>query len=277
MRKTIISLLMISVLLVSVGFVMAVKPAGNLGAQKVSWYLSADVMPVPPYGSRDIPGSDTASKLIVNQPNGATEVTITGAMNGLDSNTEYTVYLSKGYTLNKKWSVTGTWVIAVNNGAYIHDYTFTMTSLPDGTFTGIGGYPAGSDPYTYDEIVTEGEIVGDTISFTATYQNGYVWHATGKINSGGELVEGRGDSGVSEWHSTSGVATYTMMGSGWSGLFTSTVQPFTFTTDDYGAGSWHLNLRDSDFLGGLNNYKLSVWINRGGTMLISDNFDVVVD
>ena len=76
-----------------------VKPTGNLaGAKEVDWNLSGDVMPVPPYGSFDIEGSDIASKLIVNQPNGNVEVTVTGVMKGLDPNTTYTVILSNGYT-----------------------------------------------------------------------------------------------------------------------------------------------------------------------------------
>ena len=71
---------------------LAKKPAGNLaGNVKVPWNLSADVMPVPPYGSADIPGSDTASKLNVNQPNGKIEVTMTGVMKGLSANTTCTV------------------------------------------------------------------------------------------------------------------------------------------------------------------------------------------
>ncbi|GAI99267.1 unnamed protein product, partial [marine sediment metagenome] len=137
MKKVIVFILIVALILfVTPGIVSAAKPAGNLaGAQKVNWNLSAAVMPVPPYGSRDITGSDTASKLIVNQPNGNTVVTITGAMNGLNPNTTYTVYLSKGYA--------------------------PMTS--------------------------------------------------------------------------------------WSGLFTSTVPTFTFTTNDSGSGSWHLNLRDDNF------------------------------
>jgi len=145
---------------------LAVKPAANLaGNVKVPWNLSADVMPDPPYGSIDIPGSDTASKLNVNQPNGSTEVTITGAMNGLVADTTYSVYLSKGY------------------------------------------------------------IVDTT----------------------------------------------------WPGLFTSTVPTFTFTTDEFGAGSWHINMRDSDFVAP-GSYDLSVWINAaGGTLLISDTFVVVVE
>jgi hypothetical protein len=236
-------------------------------------------MPVPPYGSRDIPGSDIASKLIVNQPNGKVQAMATGVMNGLNPDTTYTVYLSNPYTLDtKRWDVTGTWVITVDNGAYPHDYTFTMTSLPDGTFTGIGGYPAGSSSYVFDEVVTDGKISGNTISFTANYyQNGvstgYVYHATGTIAGNGTL-SGTGDAGVYEWHSTSGKATYTLIGSGWTGLF-NTQQPFTFTTDDTGSGSWHVNLRASDLRTGVN--KLSVWINgAGATILVSDVFTVTV-
>ena len=45
---------------------------------------------------------------------------------------------------------------------------------------------------------------------------------------------------------------------GWPGLFTITVQPFTFTTDACGAGSWHVNLRADDLNAGSNN--LSVWV-----------------
>jgi len=147
--------------------VQAVRPDENLaGAEEVVWNLSGDVMP-PPYGDHNIPGSDTASKLIVNQPNGNTEVTITGVMNGLNPDSEYIVYLSK------PWEPGDTW---------------------------------------------------------------------------------------------------------WNGLFTDTVQPFNFTTDAYGAGSWHINLVDSDFPGP-GTYALSVWINTWDdwTLLISDNFQVVVD
>lgn len=171
MKKLAALLLVVAALLfVFAAPVQAVKPDENLAAaEKVVWHLSADVMPSPPYGYYDIPGSDTASKLIVNQPNGNTEVTITGVMNGLNHYTVYTVYLSK------PWEPGDTW---------------------------------------------------------------------------------------------------------WNGLFTDTVQPFTFTTDAYGAGSWHINLVDSDFQNEPGTYALSVWINVyavDATLLISDNFQVVVD
>ncbi len=73
----------------------AAKPAGNLaGAVKIPWNLSGAVMPVPPWGLSDIAGSEAASKLIVNQPLGTTQVTITGAMNGLAPNTNALVIVA---------------------------------------------------------------------------------------------------------------------------------------------------------------------------------------
>jgi len=79
------------------------------------------------------------------------------------------------------------------------------------------------------------------------------------------------------WESISGQATRMHIGNtSWTGQFGDTV-PFKFTTDDSGSGSWHINLRDSDFPDSGSSYTLSVWINKGGTILISDNFTVVVD
>ena len=263
-----------------------VKPGGNLaGAVEIPWNLSADVMPVSPYGpygTMDIPGSDSASKLIVNQPNGAVEVTITGAMNGLNPNTTYTVYLSKEYTKYSPINITGTyeWLVL---GTYLHDMIID-TQNPDGTFSGTGGYPAGSFPYTSSgqtpEIIT-GQVMGNQIDITFTttylgpYAPGYTVTVSGIIDSNGEM------SGNSpwEWHTTVGQVTLASGSTGWPGLFNPTTVPaFTFTTDEFGAGSWHINLRDSDFPPAGGTYTLSVWINEAGsTMLISDTFQVIVD
>lgn len=281
MKSKVLALcLIVAAVLLFAAPALAAKPAGNLaGAEKVMWNLSASVMPVPPYGSRDIPGSDTASKLIVNQPNGNTVVTITGAMNGLNPNTTYTVYLSKGYTPYVPLDVTGTYTWLVLD-TYHHDLVIT-TQNPDGTFSGTGGYPAGSSPYTdpgqTPEIIT-GQVTGNQITFTTTYSGpynpGYSATVSGTIATDGSM------SGNSpwEWHTTSGAATLASGSTGWPGLFTSTVQPFTFITDEYGEGSWHVNLTDSDLPTGGPEYYLSVWINEAGrTMLISDTFSVTND
>lgn len=277
MRKILSIVLGLALVLCSTGTIYAKGAADNsAGAVKVKWNLSGAVMPVPPYGLVDIPGSDTASKLIVNQPNGKVEANLTGVMNGLNPNTEYTVFLSNGYTkytplVTPNVVGTYTWLVL---GTYAHDL-FITTQNPDGTFTGTGGYPAGG-PYQTTENVT-GQVVGTTITFTVTYLGpyspGYSVTVSGTIAPDGSM------SGTLpwEWHTTSGAATLASGSTGWPGLFTNTITPFTFTTDAYGAGSWHVNLKNGDFPLGLGTYTLSVWINgAGGTMLVSDVFQVVV-
>ena len=285
MKKIIISAIIIVSLLVTVGTVFAVKPAGNLaGAVKVPWNLSAEVMPVPPYGSQDIPGSDTASKLIVNQPNGNTEVTITGAMNGLNPDTTYTVYLSKEYEpyIYTGWNITGAWVLRLHYGNSIYDHDVVINVHSDSTFTGTGGYPAGGEPYNYpyNETITGTiNVTSGEVTIHSDYQNGYFYDATGTIAPDGTMSGTWKGSGqpLYTWESIDGHATNHTGDIGWPGLFTSTVPQFTFMTDEYGAGSWHVNLKDTDFSGS-DTYNLSVWINgAGGTMLISDNFEVTVD
>jgi hypothetical protein len=188
------------------------------------------------------------------------------------------VFLSKEYTPYVPIDITGTYTWLVL-GTYHHDMEIT-TQNPDGTFSGAGGYPAGSYPYTSSgqtsEIIT-GQVNGNLISFTTTYNGpynpGYSVTVTGTIAADGSM------SGNSpwEWHTISGAVTLASGSMSWPGLFTSTVQPFTFTTNEYGEGSWHINLRDANFPG-QGDFTLSVWINEAGsTMLISDNFEVHVD
>jgi len=140
------------------------------------------------------------------------------------------------------WDVSGDWVISVNSGAYLHDYTFTMTSLEDGTFTGAGGYPAGANPYIFDEIVINGQVNGDNVSFTANYYQGgnptgYSWTATGTIDSSGEM-SGTGTSGVSVWSSTSGAAEKVYDMCYWD-YFVKIVTPSTSNGDYLEAGVWY--------------------------------------
>jgi len=153
-------------LFAAVGTAMAVKPAGLGGAQTYAWHLSGAIMPVPPYGSRDVLGSDTASKLIVNQPNGNTEVTITGVMNGLNPNTTYTVYLSKLYSPYTGWPGFFTSTVPA--------FTFTTGSdgsgswhlnLTDANF-------AGSSTYTLSVWINGGGytiLISDNFQVTVSY------------------------------------------------------------------------------------------------------------
>ena len=261
-----------------------VKPEGLGGAQTYAWNLSGAVMPVPPYGLADITGSDTASKLIVNQPNGAVEVTITGVMNGLTPERTYTVFLAREYIPFIRWDLKDTWGLQFYlNGAASNAHDIIISDqLPDGTFSGVGRFPAGG-PYisTYNQTIT-GIVTSGVVTFHSTYPNlGYeYWYTvTGEISKRGTMMSGtwidiRDNTGT--FSSLYGAATSINGGSTWyTGLFTNTIQPFTFVTDADGSGSWHVNLRDSDFPGP-GTYTLSVWINNG-TILISDNFEVVVD
>jgi len=261
-----------------------VKPTGNLaGAEKVPWNLSADVMPVPPWGLHDISGSDTASKLIVNQPNGNTEVAITGAMNGLDPNTEYTVCLSNAWSTTEKWNIVGDWSLRfMFGGAYEHDMTVTFQNMYTGKFSGTGHSTNQSTPKTWD-IQGTSKVTGDIITLDLIYTGsgaGYTVKAIGTIDSNGNIVSGTWSSSAGQngtWSSYLGQATKETVGNGYPGQFPGQVR-FTFTTDEYGAGSWHLNLRDEDF-SGAGDYPLSVWINVNepwATILISNNFTVKV-
>ena len=146
MKKLILPVIAIVSLLALTGMALAAKPAGNnAGAQKVAWNLSAAVMPVPPYGSSDILGSDTASKLIVNQPNGKVQAMVTGVMNGLLPDTTYTVYLSNPYTpyVSTGWNIVGSWVFRAEYYGGIYDHDVVINSQTGNTFSGTGGYPAG--------------------------------------------------------------------------------------------------------------------------------------
>ena len=264
---------------------MKVKPTGNLaGAEKVPWNLSVDVMPVPPWGLHDIPGSDTASKLIVNQPNGNVEVAVTGVMKGLNPNTEYTVCLSNAWSTSEKWNIVGDWSLRfmLGTGIYDHDMIVTFQNMYTGKFSGTGYSTTQSTPKTWD-IQGTSEVVGSTITLDLIYTTagaGYTVHAVGTIGGTGEIISGTWLSSSNQsgtWSSYSGQATKETVGNGYPGQFPGQVR-FTFTTDEYGAGSWHLNLRDEDF-SGEGDYPLSVWINVNvpwATILISNNFTVKV-
>lgn len=276
MKKYLSMVLGLALVAIFAGQVFAAKPDTNkASAQTIDWNLSADVMPVPPYGSRDIPDSDTLSKLIVNQPNGNTEAAITGVMKGLKPNTTYTVYLSKEYTpYSEFWDVTGTWGIAINylGNDYVHDTTITKIG---NSLEGFLVYPGNT------KKITSGTVTGNTITIVAEYVQNVPGTVTlnGTIDSNGMMSGTWSDTwgGLDRsgtWSTTGGPATKITSGSlGWPGLLSEKIPAFTFSTDDLGAGSWHINLKKS--LGITGEKSMSVWINGdGATLLISDPFSV---
>jgi hypothetical protein len=215
------------VLLISVP-AFAAKPAANLaGAVKIPWHLSGTVMPVPPYGSGDIPGSDVASKLIVNQPNGNTEVTITGVMNGLTPNKEYTVYLSPGYAPYVPANIDTSWVASFSLDG-VNVVSAYDINLANGTAT----YPAGSlGPYPYTWSGITYSFSGNTFNLTSTYDSvadpaagGCITHMSGTIAGDGSIIGTWNDNYPNSagsrngfWTAPSGTAVQASGSTGWPG------------------------------------------------------------
>ncbi len=271
MKKIILSIITIVSLLSITGTTLAVKPAGNLAAaQKIDWNLSGAVMPLP-WGQHDIIGSDTASKLIINQPNGNTEVAITGVMNGLMPNSTYQVYPSNAWS----WNVTGSYVIdLVYSGAHYTEYL--VLHQTGNTITGTSLALAGNaSPWT----IESGSVTGNTINFLAHFNASPTLHATfsATIDTDGSMINGSWadvppGTRSGSWTTTSGLA----IDHGYPGLFGG-LQMLPFQTDEFGTGSWHINLRNENFTVS-GTYHMSIWVNQpGATILVSDNFDVVVD
>lgn len=257
---------------------VAAPASAQGGAQKFGWHLSAAVMPVPPYGAGDIAGSDSASKLIVNQPDCQDKLNITGVMNGLNPNTEYTVYLSKTYAPYQLANVAGNWTFNFElGGIYPHSVTLNQSGA---NVTGGGTYPVGG-PQQYAWTIDSGQVSGNTFNFTAHYTVGAdalspltVMNVSGNILSDGSLSGTWNDNYAGGYRTgsftaTGGSAEQQSGGAGWPG-FVGSASAFTFTTDSLGAGSWHYNLSPiADF---------SVWINGvSGTILISDNVALKTD
>ena len=134
--------------------------------------------------------------------------------------------------------------------------------------------------------IDSGSVIGNAISIVAHYTA----DVTAILTLDGTIAPDGSMSGTwldtwgalnrtGTWSSTSGAAVETYSSTSWPGLFNASAVPtFTFTTDEFGAGSWHINLRDAVF-SGPETYELSIWINVPGvaTILISDNFVVEVD
>lgn len=252
---------------------LATKPdSKDNGAKFYNWYLSSSVMPVPPYGSADVIGSDTASKLIVNQPNGKVKTMLTGAMKSLKPLTIYTVYLSKGYTpyeITENWNVTGIHKISLTIGST--PYTEYLKLEQSGnTLTGSLALDEAQtqSKWNIDTATINGEIVEIYAHFGSNTNMKLVMNGTissdGTISGNWHDIDWNTRSG--NWSTSSGAAKKIVTGdTTWPGLIAG-VNPFTFTTDEFGSGSWHYNFKDES------PEELSVWINgAGGTILISDS------
>lgn len=269
MKKFLFTVLAIS-LLTTAGIASAKEPKGiKQGNQKIDWNLSGAVMPVPPYGLSDIIGSDTLSKLKVNSNQGS----IKGKMKGLTANTTYTVYVSKPYVpyVCAGWNVAGSYTMDL---LYLSNHYVYALTLNQSGATISGNL---NDPYLPGNLPVNGTINGNAVTFSVNYGSGSVQGVrtfTGTINVSGFLSGSWNETGTEQgsatWSTTSGAAIKNCSGStGWTGLLTEKIQPFTFTTNADGEGKWKVKINDNDLTKPVD---FSVWINgAGGTILISDN------
>ena len=97
--------------------------------------------------------------------------------------------------------LTGTWLLDVNSGAYMHDM-FILTQDSSGVLTGTGGYPV-SGPYNAGQDWTlTGQLTGTSVTLNITYTNGYNAVLTGTVNLDWNSMNGTGTSGVATWVAT---------------------------------------------------------------------------
>ena len=256
------------------------------GAVFYDFYLSGDVMPVPPYGSLDIEDSDVRSKLIVNEPNGTNAATVTGVMKGLLPETEYMVYVSNGYVpynVTDEWNVVGDYVLELHVGTATYAHDVSITSQEDGVITGTDGYPAG-ETYTHGGTL-EGEIDGNNVTFTVEYtlgNVGYIYNVMLEIDEDGFLTGTWQNGGTGDWLELvvlEGQAVKVTEGnSSWTGLLNADLLPaFSFMTDEEGHAGWHVNIPWEAVVCEEGYFEFSIWINSivpSGTLLISESIMV---
>ncbi|MBN2558465.1 MAG: hypothetical protein JXB33_06915 [Clostridia bacterium] len=253
------------------------------GAEKYDFYLSGEVMPVPPYGGSDIEGSDERSKLIVNQPNGGAIANVTGVMKGLLPNTEYMVFISKGYTpFNAlKVNLVGQYLMnyyLVNEAGALYPHELVITKQnEDGSFEGTGVGLSDSKI----EVIT-GTIEGLTVHLHSAYVDslgvptGYYYDAVIAIAVDGTMsgtwVDSSANTGVVK--SAGPVDVDVQSGdTAWPGLLNPALLPFTFMTDEEGHASFHINLAKEMVVFVEGEAQFSVWINSlspAATVLISE-------
>ena len=253
------------------------------GAEKYEFFLSGDVMPSPPYGLSDVEGSDEKSKLIVNQPNGKPIANVTGILKGLMPDTEYTVYIGKGYLPFMPLEVDFM-------GEYLMDYRLTTTdgaSYPhtlvitlqneDGTFEGYG---EGLNDGVLEEVY--GTIVGNVVTLHSDYvveyggaTTGYYYDVVITIDETDGSMEGTWVSSAAQTgfvYSDGPVDITSESGDDWfPGLLTPELPAFTVMTDEEGHVSWHVNILCEMVECIEGEIEFSIWINGpGGTLLISE-------
>ncbi len=93
------------------------------------------------------------------------------------------------FAATPNWNVSGSWIFDYhyNGGVNLHD--MTLNQDPTGAITGSGGAFSGVTPYQYPWTIDNGQVDGDSITFTAHYTAtvNCSFTATGIIASGGSM------------------------------------------------------------------------------------------
>lgn len=171
------------------------------------------------YPANPVAGANTLETVVRNYPYGTTDpkVNPTGLIYKMDYQyqlvTTETAWGAGSQFAGANWAtyftyavqgiLTGTWLLDVNGGAYMHDM-FIVSQSSSGALTGTGGYPASGPPYAagYDWTLT-GQLTGNSVTLVIIYTNAYTTTLTGTVvvpswNS----MSGTGTSGVIAWVAT---------------------------------------------------------------------------
>jgi hypothetical protein len=166
-----------------------------------------------------------------------------------------------------------------------YDHDIEITSQVDGVLKGTGGYPAGEE-YTVEEEIT-GTIEDNVVTLHSRYVEvggeGYYYDVELTIDSDGTLdgtwISNGEDIDSGRILAVDGKTTETAEGdTGWPGILNSEMLPaFTFTTDEDGHASWHVNIMEDmiEYLDG--EAEFSVWINSSTNRTVLISKTVVIE
>lgn len=108
------------------------------------------------------------------------------------------------FTYDVQGILTGTWLLAVNEGAFMHDM-FIVIQDSSGVLTGTGGYPASVSPYSITWVLINSSVTdsGDVV-LTLDYDgSSYEATLTGTVDPDWDRMSGGlGTGGVTSWVAT---------------------------------------------------------------------------
>ncbi|MFC1789775.1 hypothetical protein ACFLYY_02230 [Patescibacteria group bacterium] len=107
---------------------------------------------------------------------------------------------------NEQATLTGAWLLSVNNGSYMHDMVITIQDV-SGNLTGTGGYKSTTvDPLPYEItwVLVSSSVTGNNVDMTLDYDSSaYTAHIWGTVAlDWNSMNGGAGTGGVTNWTAT---------------------------------------------------------------------------